>query len=98
MTQQTEGKRQPYGVFIINEYTRDGEVRTQWLRIGAGFQNSDGSFNLLLRALPLPDPKTGTARLHMRLPLPKSQMQEQEDDDSFYLEIDPLMGAPMEAL
>jgi len=34
----------------------------------------------------------------MRLPLPKSQMQEQEDDDSFYLEIDPIMGAPMEAL
>lgn len=97
MTQQQEEKKQPYGVFIINEYTRDGETRAQWLRIGAGFQNSDGSFNLLLRALPLPDPVTGAARLHMRLPKPEAQ-QGQDDDDSFYLEIDPVMGAPMEKL
>ena len=95
MTQQDEKKR-PYGVFIINEFTtKDGETRAQWLRIGAGFQNGDGSFNLLLRALPLPDPKTGAARLHMRLPKPET---DEQDDDSFYLEIDPIMGAPMEAL
>lgn len=97
MTQQQEEKKQPYSVFIINEYTKAGETRAQWLRIGAGFQNNDGSFNLLLRALPLPDPITGTARLHMRLPKPEAQ-QGQDDDDIFYLEIDPVMGAPMEAL
>jgi hypothetical protein len=32
----------------------------------------------------------------MRLPQPKADTQ--DDDDSFYLEIDPLMGAPLEAL
>lgn len=90
----THEKARPYGVFIINEYVRDGETKAQRLRIGAAFQNSDGSFNLLLRALPLPDPKTGAARLHMRLPKPEAQ----DDDDGFYLEIDPLMGAPLEAL
>lgn len=95
MKQENE-KRRPYGVFIINEYIRDGEPRTQWLRIGAAFKNRDDSFNLILRALPLPDPKTGVARLHMRLPLPKPETQ--DDDDSFYLEIDPLMGAPLEKL
>ncbi|MDL2268125.1 hypothetical protein LJC46_09125, partial [Desulfovibrio sp. OttesenSCG-928-G15] len=63
---------------------------------GAAFQNKDDSFNLLLRALPLPDPKTGMARLHMRLPQPKTEVG--DDSDSFYLEIDPMMGAPLEAL
>lgn len=96
MTQQENEKKQPYGVFMINGYVKDGEVRAQWLRIGVAFQNSDGSYNLLLRALPLPDPKTGAVRLHMRQPQPKSG--EKEDDDSFYLEIDPLLGAPLEAL
>jgi len=38
------------------------------------------------------------ARLHMRLPLPKTGMETDDDGDSFYLEIDPLMGAPLEAL
>ena len=96
MTQPEREKRPAYGVFIINEYTRGGETRAQWLRVGAGFQNGDGSFNLLMRALPLPDPKTGMARLHMRLPQPKTETE--DDGDSFYLEIDPLMGAPLEAL
>ena len=96
MTQPEKEKRPAYGVFIINEYTRDGETKAQWLRIGAAFQNSDGSFNLLLRALPLSDPKTGVARLHLRLPQPKTDAE--DDGDSFYLEIDPLMGAPLEAL
>ncbi len=96
MTQQQETKRPYYVVFSITEYTRDGETRAAWLRVGAAFKNKDDSFNLLLRALPLPDPKTGVARLHIRLP--KTGAEAQEDDDSFYLEIDPLMGAPLEKL
>lgn len=91
-----EAKRQYYEVFSITEYLKDGESKAAWLRVGAAFQNKDGSFNLLLRAYPLPDPKTGMPRLHMRLPQPKTDAK--EDDDSFYLEIDPLMGAPLEAL
>lgn len=93
-----EAKRPYYEVFSITEYHKEGEVKSAWLRVGAAFQNKDGSFNLLLRAYPLPDSKTGMARLHMRLPLPKTGAETEDDGDSFYLEIDPLMGAPLEAL
>ena len=98
MDQQQEVKRPYYEVFSITEYRKDDDTRSAWLRVGVAFKNKDDSFNLLLRALPLPDPKTGMARLHMRLPLPKTGMETEDDGDSFYLEIDPLMGAPLEAL
>ncbi|SBW08106.1 conserved hypothetical protein [uncultured delta proteobacterium] len=98
MDQHQETKRPYYEVFSITEYSKDGETRAAWLRMGAAFQNKDGSFNLLLRAFPLPDPKTGMARLHMRLPQPKTGAETGDSSDSFYLEIDPLMGAPLEEL
>ena len=98
MTQtQDKPKVQYYEVFSISEYVREGEAKSAWIRVGAAFQNRDGSFNLRLRALPLADPKTGMANLHMRLHQPKEAGAE-DDGDSFYLEIDPLMGAPLEAL
>ena len=86
--------REYYEVYSITEYQKDGETKHAWLRVGAAFKNRDDSINLVLRALPLPDPKTGTARLHMRLP--KAGVEEADDD--FYLDIDPVMGAPLEAL
>lgn len=98
MAQQQETKRQYYEVFSITEYTKDGETRSAWLRVGAAFVNRDGSLNLLLRALPLPDPKMGMARLYMRLHQPRTGSETEEDGDSFYLEIDPMMGAPLELL
>lgn len=98
MAQQQEAKRPYYEVFSITEYSKDGETKAAWLRVGAAFKNKDDSFNLLLRAFPLPDPKTGMARLHMRLPQPKTGTTSEDDGDSFYLEIDPMMGAPLEAL
>ena len=98
MDKQQEAKRAYYEVFSITEYSKDGETRSAWLRVGAAFKNKDDSFNLLLRALPLPDPKTGMARLHMRLPLPKNGAEADDDSAGFYLEIDPMMGAPLEKL
>ncbi|WCB45683.1 type IV pilus twitching motility protein PilT [Nitratidesulfovibrio vulgaris] len=103
MTQEQEKPRVPlYDVFSITEYTHQGETKHNWLPVGVAFVNRDGSFNLRLRAMPLTDPKTGTANLHMRLKLPKQIEGEQaapdEDGDSFYLHIDPLDGAPLEAL
>lgn len=83
-----------YAVYSITEYHRDGEVKHARLRVGAAFINKDGSFNPLLRALPLSDPRTDLDKLHMRLP----KADAENDDDSFYLEIDPIMGAPLEAL
>lgn len=86
-----------YGVYSITEYEKDGEKKSYWLRLGTAFRNRDDSFNILLKATPLPDPRTGMARLHMRLPKNKAE-QDTGDDDSFYLEMDPLYGAPVEAL
>lgn len=95
MTQQHSTAKLPYyTVYSITAYHREGEVKRAWLRVGAAFINKDGSFNPLLRALPLSDPRTGLAKLHMRLP----KADAENDDDSFYLEIDPIMGAPLEAL
>jgi len=96
MTRETENTR-AYNVFTVRKYSKDGKTRSYWLRIGAGFQNRDGSFNLRLRALPLPDPKSGLVNLHMRLPKPKYDIPEDEEA-GFYTEIDPLMGIPSEEL
>jgi len=95
MARETENKR-TYNVFTVRRYTKDGQTRSHWLRIGAGFQNKDGSFNLRLRALPLPDPKSGLVNLHMRLPKPKDIPEDEEA--GFYTEIDPLNGIPLEDL
>ena len=96
MTRETENRR-AYNVFTVRKYSKDGQTRSHWLRIGSGFQNRDGSFNLSLRALPLPDPKSGMVNLHMRLPKPKD-IPEQDEEAGFYTEIDPLMGIPLEDL
>lgn len=95
-------KRQPYGVYTIRRYSKDGQKKNYWLRIGVGFKNKDGSFNIRLRALPIPDQKDGMASLHMRLPKPKNTKPETEDveyeEEGFYIEIDPLNGIPLEDL
>ncbi len=62
-----ENEKQHYGVYTIREYQAGKEIKSNWLKIGIGFQNKDGSFNLMLNALPLSD-ATGVAKLHMRLP------------------------------
>ena len=95
MTRETENRR-AYNVFTVRKYSKDGKTRSHWLRIGAGFQNRDGSFNLRLRALPLPDPKSGLVNLHMRLPTPTDIPEDEEA--GFYTEIDPLNGIPLEDL
>lgn len=95
MTQQhSTTKLSYYAVYSITGYHREEEVKHAWLRVGAAFINKDGSFNPLLRALPLSDPRIGLVRLHMRLP----KADAENDNDSFSLEIDPIMGAPLEAL
>lgn len=54
------------------------EQKSRWTRIGTGFENKDGSFNLRLEALPVTNPETGTADLHMRLPKPKDDSAEHD--------------------
>ncbi|MBI5548155.1 MAG: hypothetical protein HY901_30105 [Deltaproteobacteria bacterium] len=62
--------RRPYAVFTIVE--GEGE-KALWRRVGSGFVNRDGSYNLYLDALPV------NGRLHMResdqLPLSHSERQ-----------------------
>lgn len=65
-----EEKSRRFDVFSIREYVAGKEIKTSWTRVGAAFENRDGSWNLRLHALPLPNPKTGLAELHMREPRP----------------------------
>jgi hypothetical protein len=59
--QRTNGSTPPgrrsYAVFTIVETDKE---RALWRRVGSGFVNRDGSYNLYLDALPL------NGRLHMR--------------------------------
>ena len=48
-------------VYAISEGKNgDKETKTRWVRVGVAFDNSDGSINVLLDALPL------TGRLQIR--------------------------------
>ena len=53
----TPPARKAYAVFTIVEIEKD---RALWRRVGNGYVNRDGSYNLYLDALPL------NGRLHMR--------------------------------
>ena len=66
-------ERRRFEVFTVHEYISGKQIKKNWLRLGAGFENSDGSFNLRLNALPLTNPKSGVAELHMRLLKPVEQ-------------------------
>jgi hypothetical protein len=43
-----------FDVFVVEDYTRDGEEKANWIRIGVAFENKDGKgFNVTLSALPV---------------------------------------------
>ncbi len=43
-----------FDVFVVEDYTRDGEEKANWVRIGVAFENKDGKgFNVTLSALPV---------------------------------------------
>jgi hypothetical protein len=43
-----------FDVFVVEDYTRDGEEKANWIRIGVAFENKDGKgFNVQLSALPV---------------------------------------------
>jgi hypothetical protein len=58
MSEATSG-RKPLGVYAVLE-RKEGQ-RPFWLKVGAAFVNRDGSFSVLLDAVPL-----GTNRLQVR--------------------------------
>lgn len=98
MAQQHNDNIPYYEIFSIREYVKEGETKSSWLRIGAGFKNRNDSFGLVFQAMPLPDPQSGLLRLYMRPFRPGTEQSTAHDEDGFYLEIDPLMGAPLEEL
>jgi len=52
-----------YELFSVKESTgQNGEKKNFWTKVGAGFENKDGSFSLILDALPV------DGKLQMRLP------------------------------
>ena len=57
-----------FDVFVVEDYTKDGEEKANWIRIGVAFENKDGKgFNLQLTALPV------SGKLVMRLHEPREE-------------------------
>ncbi len=55
-------------VFALNEYTKGGEEKASWLRVGVAFENKDGKgYTLELTALPV------NGKLVMRIHEPKQE-------------------------
>lgn len=55
-------------VFAITERTmRDGEMKTFWTKVGAAFENSDGSLSIMLDAFPV----SGKLQVREREPRPE---------------------------
>ena len=50
--QQTTTRR--FDVYVVEDYTKEGEERANWIRVGIAFENKDGKgFNLQLSTLPI---------------------------------------------
>ena len=57
-----------FDIFVVEDYTKDGEEKASWIRLGVAFENKDGKgFNLQLTAIPV------TGKLVMRLHEPKKE-------------------------
>jgi len=57
-----------FDVFVVEDYTKDGEEKANWIRLGVAFENKDGKgFNLQLTAIPV------SGKLVMRLHEPKQE-------------------------
>lgn len=104
---QNNNEPAPLGVFSVRNYTKDGKPKQHWLRVGMAFPNKDGSFNISLWACPLPDRTNNVLRLYARAikqredsqrPAQKEPETDVVAENGFYLDIDPLWGAPLEAL
>ena len=59
---------------VARNYTSNGETRTQWSKIGTAFAGRDGSWRVVMDALPLPSMNRDGALetvLHLRVPMAK---------------------------
>ena len=55
---------------------RDGNVKTNWSKIGTAFAGRDGRWRVVMDALPLPSMNRDGALetvLHLRVPMPKRE-------------------------
>ena len=59
-------------IYAITE--RDGMDRAFWTKIGAAFKNRDGSFNIMLDALPT------NGKLHMREVDPNKKFERRDEE------------------
>jgi hypothetical protein len=58
-----------FDVFVVEDYTKDGEEKANWIRLGVAFENKDGKgFNLQLTAFPV------NGKLVMRLHEPRQEV------------------------
>ncbi len=65
-TTSPRGARRFKEVWLVEDRKNS---RSVWTRVGTAFENSDGSWNIRLSALPV-----GTGRLNVRDPLPRQEV------------------------
>ena len=51
-TETTPAAPDRFDALLAHEYEHNGEKRTEWLRIGRAFPNTNGGFTVRLRAVP----------------------------------------------
>jgi hypothetical protein len=43
-----------FDVYVVEDYTKEGEEKANWIRVGVAFENKDGKgFNVQLSTLPI---------------------------------------------
>lgn len=70
-------KKDLYVLYHIKKVERGGEEKTYFDRVGRGFKNKDGSFNIWLETLPVG--LNGETTFNLQIPKPK----EKKEGESF---------------
>lgn len=74
MTQRLEA-------FVTRKYTKDGEQKTAWTRVGVAFAHGNGAgWNISLEAFPAPTIKDGKASYEFVLMPPKPKDNSSGDE------------------
>lgn len=60
-------------VYALHEYQRDGQHKTQWIRIGRAFKNRDGSLQVRIACAPL----SGNMQIRPEEPKPQDTTDEE---------------------
>jgi hypothetical protein len=54
MLKNEQAATRRFDVYVVEDYTKEGEEKANWIRVGVAFENRDGKgFNVQLSTLPI---------------------------------------------